>query len=184
MDGGAWWATVHGVAESRTRLSDFTFTFHSYALEKEMATNSSVLALRIPWRGEPGGLPSMGSHRVGHDWSNLAAAAAAFFLFTLFKSKIFTKVPLHRNDQKIGLILKRGTAETDIRHCYRGWTNQRDWHISSTQQSQPFADASTIFHLGPQEAQAQHRQPTWAPGVDSLSPPSELLWFLFLNSGF
>ena len=65
MDGGAWWATVQGVAESRTRLSDFkTFTFHSYALEKEMATHSSVLALRIPGTGEPGGLPSMGSHRV------------------------------------------------------------------------------------------------------------------------
>ena len=67
MDGGAWWATVHGVAESRTRLSDFTFTFHSYALEKEMATHSSVLALRIPGTGEPGGLPSVGSHGVGHD---------------------------------------------------------------------------------------------------------------------
>ena len=67
MDGGAWWATVHGVAESRTQLSDFTFTFHSYALEKEMATHSSVLALRIPGTGEPGGLPSLGSHRVGHD---------------------------------------------------------------------------------------------------------------------
>ena len=67
MDGGAWWATVHGVAESQTRLSDFTFTFHSYALEKEMATHSSVLALRIPGTGERGGLPSMGSHRVGHD---------------------------------------------------------------------------------------------------------------------
>ena len=67
MDGGAWWATVHGVSESRTRLSDFTFTFHSYALEKEMATHSSVLALRIPGTGEPSGLPSMGSHRVGHD---------------------------------------------------------------------------------------------------------------------
>ena len=64
MDGGAWWAAVHGVTESRTRLSDFTFTFHSYALEKEMATHSSVLALRIPGTGEPGGLPSMGSHRV------------------------------------------------------------------------------------------------------------------------
>ena len=77
MDGWAWWATVHGVAESRTRLSDFTFTFHSYALEKEMAAHSSVLALRIPGTGEPGGLPSLGSHRVGHDWSDLASAAAA-----------------------------------------------------------------------------------------------------------
>ena len=67
MDGGAWWAAVHGVAKSWTRLSDFTFTFHFHALEKEMATHSSVLAWRIPGMGEPGGLPSMGSHRVGHD---------------------------------------------------------------------------------------------------------------------
>ena len=76
MDGGAWWAAVHGVARSRTRLTDFTFTFHFHALEKEMATHSSVLAWGIPGTGEPGGLPSLGSHRVGHDWSNLAAAAA------------------------------------------------------------------------------------------------------------
>ena len=67
MDGGAWWAAVHGVVKSRTRLSDFTFTFHFHALEKEMATHSSVLAWRIPGTGEPGGLPSMGSYRVGHD---------------------------------------------------------------------------------------------------------------------
>ena len=77
MDRGAWWAAVHGVAEGRTQLSDFTFTFHFHALEKQMATHSSVLAWRIPGMGEPGGLPSMGSHRVGHDWSNLAAAIAA-----------------------------------------------------------------------------------------------------------
>ena len=67
MGGGAWWAAVHGVAKSRTRLSDFTFTFHFHALEKETTTHSSVLAWRIPGTGEPGGLPSMGSHRVGHD---------------------------------------------------------------------------------------------------------------------
>ena len=77
MDRGAWQAAVHGVAKSRTLLSDFTFTFHFPALEKEMATHSSVLAWRIPGAGEPGGLPSMGSHRAGHDWSDLAAAAAA-----------------------------------------------------------------------------------------------------------
>ena len=76
-DGGAWWAAVHGVPRSRTRLSDFTFTFHFHALEKEMATHSTVLAWRIPGTGEPGGLPSMGSHRFGHDWSDLAAAAWA-----------------------------------------------------------------------------------------------------------
>ena len=74
MDKGAWWAAVHGVAKSRTRLSDFPFTFHFHALEKEMATHSSVLAWRIPGTAKPGGLPSMGSHRVGHDGSDLAAA--------------------------------------------------------------------------------------------------------------
>ena len=67
MDGGAWWAAVHGVARSRTQLSDFTFTFHFHALEKETATHSSTLAWQIPWMEEPGGLPSMGSHGVGHD---------------------------------------------------------------------------------------------------------------------
>jgi len=82
MDGGAWWAAVHGVAKSWAWLSDFTFTFHFHALEKEMATHSSVLAWRIPGTGEPGGLPSMGSHRVGHDWRDLAAAAAATAVVT------------------------------------------------------------------------------------------------------
>ena len=77
MDGGAWWAAVRGVVKSQTRLSDVTFTFHFLALEKEMATHPSVLAWSIPGTGEPGGLPSMGSHRVRHDWSDLAAAAAA-----------------------------------------------------------------------------------------------------------
>ena len=67
MGGGAWWAAVHGVAKSLTQLSDLTFTFHFHALEKEMATHSSVLAWRIPETGEPGGLLSVGSHRVGHD---------------------------------------------------------------------------------------------------------------------
>ena len=79
MDGGAWWAAVHGVAKSQTRMSDFTFTFHFRALEKEMATHSSVLAWRIPGAVEPGGPPSVGSQRVGHDWSDLAAAAAALY---------------------------------------------------------------------------------------------------------
>ena len=77
MDGGAWKAAVHGVAKSQTQLSDFTFTFHFHALEKEMANHSSVLAWKIPGTREPSGLPSLGSHRVGQDWSDLAAAAAA-----------------------------------------------------------------------------------------------------------
>ena len=67
MDGGAWWAAVQGVVKSRAQLSDFTFTFHFHALEEEMVTHSSVLAWRIPGKGEPGGLLSMESHRVGHD---------------------------------------------------------------------------------------------------------------------
>ena len=74
MDGGAWLAAVHGVAKSQTRLNNFTFTFYFHALEKEMATHSSVLAWRIPGMGEPHGLPSMGLHRVGHDWSDLACS--------------------------------------------------------------------------------------------------------------
>ena len=86
MDGGAWWAAVHGVAKSWTWLSDFTFTFHFHALEKEMASHSSVLAWRIPGTGEPGGLPFMGSHRVGHDWRDLAAATAAQCLYFTFVS--------------------------------------------------------------------------------------------------
>ena len=83
MDGGAWKAAVHRVAEGQTRLSDFAFTFHFHALEKEMANHSSVLAWRIPGTGEPGGLPSMGSHRVGHNWSGSSSSRCAF-KFCLF----------------------------------------------------------------------------------------------------
>ena len=102
MDGGARCAAVQGVARSRTRLSDFTFTFHFHALEKEMATHSSVLAWRIPGTVEPDGLPSMGTHRVGHDWSNLAAAAAAAALTDLilqFKglSRVFSSITVWKH---------------------------------------------------------------------------------------
>ena len=90
MDGGAWWAAVHGVVKSRAQLSDFTFTFHFHALEKEMATHSSVLAWKIPGTGEPGGLPSMGSHRVWHDWSDLAAAAAYHVNILFYKLFVFS----------------------------------------------------------------------------------------------
>ena len=76
MDRGAWWAAAHGVEKSWTRLSDYTFTFHFHALEKEMATHSSVLAWRISGTGEPGGLPSMGSHRVEHDWSDSSSSSS------------------------------------------------------------------------------------------------------------
>ena len=95
MDRGAWWATIHGVSKSRTRLNGFTFTFHFHALEKEMATHSSVLACRIPGMGEPRGLPSMGSHRVGHDWSDLADLAPSLLLlfiayYILYTSYVFS----------------------------------------------------------------------------------------------
>ena len=96
MDGRAWWAAVHGVAKSQTQLSDLTFTFHFHALEKEKATHSSVLAWRIPGMAEPGGLPSMGSHRLGHDWSDLAVAAAAYQVFKL-NTESFVFVYLLKN---------------------------------------------------------------------------------------
>ena len=99
MDGWAWWAAVHGVAKSRTWLSDFTLTFHFNALEKEMATHPSVLAWRIPGMGEPGGLPSLGSHRVRHDWSNLAAAAAVLGT----TAPLLSTLHLHRYCQAISL---------------------------------------------------------------------------------
>ena len=93
MDRGAWWAAVHGVTKSRTQLSHFTFIFHFHALEKEMTTHSSVLAWRIPGTGESGGLLSMGWHRVGHDWSDLAAAAAALtFIKRLFISSSLSAI--------------------------------------------------------------------------------------------
>ena len=95
MDGGAWWAAVNGVTKSRTWLSDFTFTFQFHALEKEMATHSNVLAYRIPGTAEPGGLPSMGLHRVGHDWSDLAAAAAAREVGSVFSVKKVWGTELH-----------------------------------------------------------------------------------------
>ena len=96
MDGGAWWAAVHGVAKSRAQLSNFTFTFHFHALEKEMATHSSVLAWRIPGTGEPGGLPSMGLPRVGHDWSEvqtfLVTKVQTFLVTT--ESFTFVNIPI------------------------------------------------------------------------------------------
>ena len=85
-DGGAWWAAVHGVAKSRTRLSDFTFSFYFCALEKEMATHSSVLAWRIPGTEEPRRLRSLGSHRVRHDWSDLAAAVILSIFSCIYRS--------------------------------------------------------------------------------------------------
>ena len=97
MDGGAWWAAVHGVARSRTRLSDFTFTFHFHAMEEEMASHSSVLAWRIPGTGEPGGLPSMGSHRVRHNWSDAAAVCLCQSKYHFLSCQPLPALdPLHR----------------------------------------------------------------------------------------
>ena len=107
MDGGAWWAAVHGVTKSQTRLSNFTFTFHFHALEKEMATHSSVLAWRIPGTGEPGGLPSMGSHRVGHDWSDLAASTSLTLPYPIPSLTINSLGTLNKPDLVLQKQIKR-----------------------------------------------------------------------------
>ena len=117
MGGGAWWATVPGVVKSRTRLSDFTFTFCFHALQKEMAAHSSVLAWRIPGTAEPGGLKSMGSQRVGHNWSDSAVAAAACcgkwqdFLLFLWCSNILLCISTKT------LV----NTQADVWPCPQGW---------------------------------------------------------------
>ena len=126
MDGGAWWATVPGVTKSRTRLSDFIFTFHFHALEKEMATHSSILAWRIPGTGEPGGLPSMGSHRVGHDWSDLAAAARHCWATHRTKDLVNTRGELAA-DRPIIPRWKQGAGGAAAR-AVKGQTQPQRWH--------------------------------------------------------
>ena len=111
MDRGAWWAAVHRVGKSRIWLSDFTFTFHFHVLEKETATHSGVLAWRIPGTGEPGGLPSMGSHRVGHDWSDLAAAAVT----PVHSTFVLCCDRYHR-----ALCFSRSFEPVNIRSIYKG----------------------------------------------------------------
>ena len=120
MDRGAWWAAVHGVAKSRTRLSDFTFTFHFHALEKEMATHSSVLAWRIPGTGEPGELPSMGSHRVGHDWSDWAAAAAptSKVMLNILQARLQQYVNCELPDVQASFRKARGTRDQIANICW------------------------------------------------------------------
>ena len=113
MDRGAWYAVVHGVAKSRTRLRDFPFTLHFHALEKEMATHSSVLAWRIPGTGEPGGLPSMGSHRFGHDWSDLAVAAACTSINSCTVLKLFEfKILSFENFKNLSVTILMASIET------------------------------------------------------------------------
>ena len=108
MDGGAWSASVHGVATSRRQLSDFTFTFHFHTMEKEMATHSSVLAWRIPGMVEPDGLLSMGSHRVGHDWSDLAAAV-------LYKLLTFYGIQVARQVAQTLSLLRERTKQVIVK---------------------------------------------------------------------
>ena len=124
MDREVWRAAVHGVAKSRTWLSHFTFTFHFHALEKEMATHSRILAWRIPGMGEPDGLPSMGSHRVGHYWSNLAAAAAVHcirwpkywsFSFSISPSNEYSGLISFRIDW-LDLLAVQGTPKSLLQH--------------------------------------------------------------------
>ena len=102
MDGGAWWAAVHGVAKNRARLSNFTFTFHFHALEKEMAPHSSTLAWKLPWTEEPGRLQSTGSLRIGHDW----ATSLSLFTFMHWRRKWQpTPVFLPRESQGQGCLV-------------------------------------------------------------------------------
>ena len=133
MDGGAWWAAVHGVAKSRTQLSDFTFTFHFNALEKEMAAHSSVLAWRIPWTEKAGGLQSMGLHRVGHDWSDLAAAAAACLhakSFTLYPT-LWDLIDCSPPGPSAHGLLQARILEWVSKPSSRGSSQPRDWtHVS------------------------------------------------------
>ena len=123
MDGGGWWATVHGVAKSRTRLNDSTFTFHFHALEQQMASHSSVLAWRIPGTGEPSALPSMGSHRVRQDWRDLAAARC--FLTSYF----CIPVPYNAKDIFWGVLVLKclvGFHRTiQPQHLQRYWLGHR-----------------------------------------------------------
>ena len=113
MDWRAWWAAVRGVTKSQTRLSDFTFTFHFHALEKEMATYSSLLAWRIPGTGEPDGLPLVGSHRIGHDWRDLAAtvAHASKVMLKILQTRLQQYVTHELPDVQAGLRKGRGTRD-------------------------------------------------------------------------
>ena len=118
MDRGAWKAAVHGVAEGRTRLNDFPFTFHFHALQKEMATHSSILAWRIPGMGEPGGLPSMGSHRVGHDWSDLAAAGICVYIHTHTHTHSLACSGFQNNSSEINTNFLKVTSTYIWGHCW------------------------------------------------------------------
>ena len=146
MDGGAGKAGVHGVAEGLTWLSNFPFTFHFHALEKEITTHSGVLAWRVPGMGEPGGLPSLGSHRVGHDWSALAAAAAEGGTLTLrkFGPKLLAQWPKQHQE------IHSFTQSEYLLSRYRGWDFYRNGKMESFQ-------GSAIGPLNTQPVQGHRR---------------------------
>ena len=114
MDGGAWWAAVRGVVEDQTRLSDFTFTFHFHAMEKEMATHSRILAWRIPGTEEPVGLPSVGLHRVRHDWRDLAAADLPWVPKSGLQQLLIREGREHRSKEQVRRSLTTAGADQEI----------------------------------------------------------------------
>ena len=123
MDGGDWWDAVHGVAKSRTRLSDFTFIFHLHALEKEMATHSSVLAWRIPGMGEPGGLPSMGSHRVKTRLKRLSSSSSSKGLGSLL-----LLVTIFARASQVALVVKNLPPNAGDKRCgFDPWVRKIPW---------------------------------------------------------
>ena len=144
MDGWAWWVAVHGVARSRTQLNDFIFTFHFHALEKEMATHSSVLAWRIPGTGEPGGLPSMGSHRVGHDWSDLALYS---YYLIYAECSMFFNAPFLCNMFLSWSALFQSFRGKPI-HLFNN-NKKKDWlwHFSEIQQQSSYISFSDRYYI-------------------------------------
>ena len=129
MEGGAWWAAVHGVTKSWTPLSNVTFNFHFHTSEKEMATHSSVLAWRIPGTGEPGGLPSMGSHRVRHNWSDLAAAATYYKISTTSDMQMVSEAFLRaESEEELKSLLMRVKEEMKKLAWNSTFKNLRSWH--------------------------------------------------------
>ena len=144
MDGGAWWAAVHGVAKSRTRLSNFTFPFHFHALEKEMATHCSVLAWRIPGTGEPGGLPSMGSHRLSDTtWSDVAAAASPSSLHVdLVKSSILPPWP---NKSQAAILNKIKSSPNPSKACIKLFWNWNTHDIHTVRVKNVFIKATNYI---------------------------------------
>ena len=141
LDRGAWWAAVHGVAKSRTRLSDFTCSFHFHVLEKEMVTHYSILAWRIPGMGEPGGLMSVGSHRVRHDWSDLATATAAARALYMIKKN------MHFHSVFTSATFSLGTTFCMKKSCYkifRTW-NPRKYFRNKYTHLQPIPNRKCLL---------------------------------------